>query len=113
MDNCSLLNQVRPSAVNNNNSNNKRKQKRDKTEQTEQIKSRQTNKERQSWFHVNFIYCLLVCLFVFPDVSCSLIVEARKLNVNRNTGETILHKAARLGYHVSITCTTLAMFELC
>ena len=41
-----------------------------------------------------------------------MIVEARKLNVNRNTGETILHKAARLGYHVSITCTTLALFEL-
>lgn len=29
------------------------------------------------------------------------LVEAKKLNVNRNTGETILHKAARLGYHVS------------
>lgn len=41
------------------------------------------------------------------------LLEARKLNVNRNTGETILHKAARLGYHVSITCTTLAQFELC
>ena len=59
---------------------------------------------------MNFL-CLFVC--VFPDVSRSLIVEARKLNVNRNTGETILHKAARLGYHVSITCTTLALFELC
>ena len=59
---------------------------------------------------MNFL-CLFVC--VFPDVSRSLIVEARKLNVNRNTGETILHKAARLGYHVSITCTTLPLFELC
>lgn len=28
--------------------------------------------------------------------------EARKLNVNRNTGETILHKAARLGYHETV-----------
>jgi len=28
--------------------------------------------------------------------------EARKLNVNRTTGETILHKAARLGYHETV-----------
>lgn len=42
----------------------------------------------------------------YVRISCGdhfwmFLVEAKKLNVNRNTGETILHKAARLGYHVS------------
>ncbi|KAJ7373436.1 BCL-6 corepressor-like protein 1 [Desmophyllum pertusum] len=31
-----------------------------------------------------------------------ILKEAKKLNVNRNTGETILHKAARLGYHETV-----------
>lgn len=44
---------------------------------------------------------LIACLFSLLR-PFYLILEARKLNVNRNTGETILHKAARLGYHVSM-----------
>jgi len=74
-----------------------------RNEETKQIKSRK-NKVVAIVFYVNFVY--LFCVFVCLNVSRPLIVEARKLNVNRNTGETILHKAARLGYHVSITCTT-------
>lgn len=31
-----------------------------------------------------------------------ILKDARKLNVNRTTGETILHKAARLGYHETV-----------
>lgn len=71
--------------------------------ETKQIKSRK-NKVVAIVFYVNFVYLFFVCVCL--NVSRPLIVEARKLNVNRNTGETILHKAARLGYHVSITCTT-------
>ena len=103
MDNYNVSNKGRPST-----GNNKiiwrSKQNRSKV-------GTQAKKTVARGFYVNLIYCF-VLLFSFLDVSRSLIVEARKLNVNRNTGETILHKAARLGYHVSITCTTLALFEL-
>ena len=55
------------------------------------------------WLTEEVIFCLSF-LFVCFSFSrpCALFPEARKLNVNRNTGETILHKAARLGYHVSL-----------